>query len=83
MTRPRRWSDRLEGQRGGAEAAAREAAIYLSEIEDKILAAQSVLMNNPTLAARYLTEAMALAGRAGARQERIIRLMIEAAHGLE
>lgn len=82
MTRHRRWSERLEGQRGGAEAAAREAASQLDQAEAKIAAAKTVVLNNPDLAQGYLADAIALIAQAGRRQERIIRLMGEARHGL-
>lgn len=82
MTRRRRWSEHLEAQRVGAETAARDAASRLEQAEAKLGAARALLLNNPALAERYLAEAAALIGQAGGRQERIIRLMVEAARGL-
>lgn len=82
MTRKRRWSEHLEAQRGGAELAARDSARLIEQAEALAASARAVLLNNPALADRYLTELAALHGRVAARQERIMRLMLEARHGL-
>jgi hypothetical protein len=83
MTKRRRWSASLEAQRQGAEQNARAAADLLDAATTKIARATTVLRSNPDLAERLLAEASALVSRAQANSERVIRLMIEAAHGLD
>lgn len=82
MTRRKRWSEHLEAQRGGAETAAREAAERIARIERLGECARELILNNPALAREYLAEIVKLAAQVGSRQERIVRLMVEAANGL-
>lgn len=82
MTRQRRWSARLEAQRNGAELSARSAADILEAATTRLARATTILRSNPDLAERLIAQASAEVSRAQAAQERIIRLMLEAAQGL-
>ena len=81
-TKRRRWSANLEAQRAGAEQAARTAVDLLEAATTRIARATTLIRTNPDLAERILAQAAADVSRAQASQERIVRLMIEASHGL-
>lgn len=82
MTRARRWSARLEAQRSGAELAARGSVDRLENATTLLARAATLLRTNPDLAERLIAQAAAEVSRSQAAQERIIRLMLEAAQGL-
>jgi hypothetical protein len=82
MTKVRRWSERLEAQRGGSEAAASAAQKLLDEALTILAEARKELPRDKAFAERLIVEAQLNISRATTLQATIVRLMSEAKHGL-